>query len=78
MAIPAGASSIDIRQRGYKGLIGDDNYLALKNSQGKYLLNGHFVVSAVERDLAVKGSLLAVWRILRCNPFSKGGFDPVP
>lgn len=58
VAIPAGASSIDIRQRGYKGLIGDDNYLALKNSQGKYLLNGHFVVSAVERDLAVKGSLL--------------------
>lgn len=58
VAIPAGASSIDIRQRGYKGLIGDDNYLALKNSQGKYLLNGHFVVSAVERDLVVKGSVL--------------------
>ncbi|XP_047548882.1 A disintegrin and metalloproteinase with thrombospondin motifs 15 isoform X2 [Lutra lutra] len=58
VAIPAGASSIDIRQRGYKGLVGDDNYLALKNSQGKYLLNGHFVVSAVERDLVVKGSLL--------------------
>lgn len=58
VSIPAGASSIDIRQRGYKGLIGDDNYLALKNSQGKYLLNGHFVVSAVERDLLVKGSLM--------------------
>lgn len=27
---------------------------------------------------AVKGSLLACWRILRCNPFSKGGYDPVP
>lgn len=58
VALPVGASSIDIRQRGYKGLIGDDNYLAVKNSQGKYLLNGHFVVSAVERDLVVKGSLL--------------------
>ncbi|CAM4666568.1 unnamed protein product [Lepidochelys olivacea] len=56
--IPAGASSIDIRQRGYKGLISDDNYLALKNGQGKYLLNGHFIVSAVERDLMVKGSVL--------------------
>ena len=28
--------------------------------------------------LAVKGGALTVWRILRCNPFSKGGYDPVP
>lgn len=27
---------------------------------------------------ALVGSALALWRILRCNPFSKGGFDPVP
>ena len=27
---------------------------------------------------AVKGGMLAVWRILRCNPFSRGGYDPVP
>lgn len=33
---------------------------------------------AVERYGALKGSALAAWRILRCNPFSKGGFDPVP
>ncbi|MBQ2183673.1 MAG: membrane protein insertion efficiency factor YidD, partial [Lachnospiraceae bacterium] len=25
-----------------------------------------------------KGGFLAAWRILRCNPFSKGGYDPVP
>ena len=25
-----------------------------------------------------KASLLTIWRLLRCNPFSKGGFDPVP
>lgn len=24
-----------------------------------------------------KGGALAVWRVLRCNPFGKGGFDPV-
>ncbi|TRZ11090.1 hypothetical protein HGM15179_016024, partial [Zosterops borbonicus] len=58
VVIPAGASNIDIRQRGYKGLVSDDNYLALKNAQGRYLLNGHFIVSAVERDLMVKGSVL--------------------
>ncbi len=26
----------------------------------------------------VKGSLLGCWRILRCQPFSKGGYEPVP
>ncbi len=26
----------------------------------------------------VIGLILTVWRILRCNPFSKGGYDPVP
>ncbi|RXM98653.1 A disintegrin and metalloproteinase with thrombospondin motifs 15 [Acipenser ruthenus] len=56
--LPAGASNIDVRQRGYKGMVSDDNYLAVKNGQGKYLLNGHYVVSAVERDITVKGSLL--------------------
>ena len=25
----------------------------------------------------LKGSLLAIWRVIRCNPLSKGGFDPV-
>lgn len=33
---------------------------------------------AIEKYGAFKGSLLAAWRILRCNPFSKGGYDPVP
>ncbi|MBR1471004.1 MAG: membrane protein insertion efficiency factor YidD [Lachnospiraceae bacterium] len=33
---------------------------------------------AVERYGALKGGFLSFWRILRCNPFSKGGFDPVP
>ena len=27
---------------------------------------------------ALRGTLLAGWRVLRCNPFSHGGFDPVP
>ncbi|MBU0646469.1 membrane protein insertion efficiency factor YidD [Patescibacteria group bacterium] len=26
----------------------------------------------------IKGSLYAVWRILRCNPWSRGGHDPIP
>lgn len=35
-------------------------------------------LEAIEKHGAFKGSILAVWRILRCNPFSKGGVDPVP
>ncbi len=37
-----------------------------------------YAVEAIEKHGALKGGLLAVWRILRCNPFSKGGYDPVP
>ena len=37
-----------------------------------------YAVEAIEKYGALKGGLLAVWRILRCNPFTKGGYDPVP
>ncbi len=35
-------------------------------------------LEAVKIHGALKGSMLAAWRICRCNPFSKGGYDPVP
>lgn len=35
-------------------------------------------LEAIQKYGAIKGTLLACWRILRCNPFSKGGYDPVP
>jgi putative membrane protein insertion efficiency factor len=33
---------------------------------------------AVRRYGVFKGSLMAAWRVLRCNPFNPGGYDPVP
>jgi putative membrane protein insertion efficiency factor len=33
---------------------------------------------AIVRFGVVRGSLLSVWRIIRCNPFMSGGIDPVP
>ena len=37
-----------------------------------------YAIEAIEVHGIIKGSLLAVRRILRCNPFFKGGYDPVP
>jgi len=37
-----------------------------------------YAIQALRKYGAVKGSLLALWRFLRCNPFAKGGYDPVP
>ena len=33
---------------------------------------------AIEKYGVLKGGMMAGWRILRCNPFTKGGYDPVP
>jgi len=35
-------------------------------------------LEAVRTHGAVKGGALTMWRIMRCNPWSKGGYDPVP
>ena len=37
-----------------------------------------YAMEALQKHGAWKGSLLAIWRVLRCNPFCKGGYDPVP
>lgn len=37
-----------------------------------------YALTALRRHGVVKGLLLALWRIARCNPFSEGGLDTVP
>lgn len=52
---------------------------SLKGTKCPYIPScSQYGLEAVEKYGALKGSLLAIWRILRCNPFSKGGYDPVP
>jgi uncharacterized protein len=36
-----------------------------------------YAIEAIEKHGAWKGTGMAAWRILRCNPFCKGGYDPV-
>jgi len=36
-----------------------------------------YAMEAIERDGALHGGLKAAWRLMRCHPFSRGGYDPV-
>jgi putative membrane protein insertion efficiency factor len=38
----------------------------------------HYAEDAIKNHGVAKGCILAVWRLLRCNPFSGGGVDQVP
>lgn len=37
-----------------------------------------YAIEALEKYGAIKGSYLAIKRILKCHPFHKGGYDPLP
>lgn len=51
----------------------------LKSTKCPYFPScSQYGLEAVQEYGAIKGGLLSFWRILRCNPFSKGGYDPVP
>lgn len=61
----------------------------LSLDQGVYLKNlgirvciyepycSEYTHQAIDKYGIVKGSFMGLWRIIRCNPFSKGGYDPV-
>lgn len=38
----------------------------------------HYSYEAIAKHGAIKGLGLSIWRVLRCQPFSRGGYDPVP
>jgi len=54
-------------------------FIEIKGKRNMYICSDLFgICHRSIGDGVVKGSLLAIFRILRCNPFSKGGYDPVP
>ncbi|NWF89130.1 MAG: membrane protein insertion efficiency factor YidD [Ignavibacteriaceae bacterium] len=36
-----------------------------------------YSIQALEKYGIIKGTFMSVWRVLRCNPFNDGGYDPV-
>ena len=38
----------------------------------------HYGYQAIYKYGLIKGGWMATWRVLRCNPFNRGGFDPLP
>ena len=38
----------------------------------------HYAIEALRAHGPARGALLAAWRVLRCNPWSAGGLDPIP
>jgi len=36
-----------------------------------------YSIEAIKKYGIVRGGIKSIWRILRCNPFNKGGYDPV-
>ena len=51
----------------------------LKSTKCPYIPScSNYGLEAIQKYGAFKGGILALWRIVRCNPFSKGGYDPVP
>jgi len=50
---------------------------ALPDSCRFYPTCSEYAVAAVEKYGILKGSIKSIYRIIRCNPFNKGGYDPV-
>lgn len=54
------------------------NVFGIKNPGCRYYPTcSQYAVEAISKYGVIKGGFMAIWRILRCNPFSKGGYDPV-
>lgn len=63
-----------------KTLSPDHGWLASKHRHGFCRYNptcSEYCYQAIEKYGIIKGGLKGAWRIIRCNPFSKGGNDPL-
>ncbi len=61
---------IRLYQAGLSPLLGDNCRFTPTCSQ--------YAIDAIRTHGSIVGSLYALWRLLRCQPFCRGGYDPVP
>lgn len=61
--------------RGYQKVISP---MLAANTCRFYPSCSHYGYQAIYKYGVLKGGLMAAWRVLRCNPFNPGGYDPVP
>ncbi len=55
------------------------NISPLKRTKCPYIPScSEYTRQAIEKYGPLKGTAMGTWRIMRCNPFSHGGYDPVP
>ncbi|HPS20567.1 MAG TPA: membrane protein insertion efficiency factor YidD [Candidatus Omnitrophota bacterium] len=59
--------------RGYKKFVSPYNIMCCKFVP----TCSEYAVQAIDKYGIIRGGIRAAWRICRCNPFSKGGYDPV-
>jgi len=59
--------------KGYKKVISP----LLPPSCRFYPTCSEYSIQALEKYGIVKGGAKLIWRIIRCNPFNKGGYDPI-
>ena len=53
-------------------------WMEIKNIKCKYYPScSEYTKQAIEKYGTIKGSVLGCARIIKCNPFSKGGYDPL-
>nr|DBA16646.1 TPA: hypothetical protein GDO54_004020 [Pyxicephalus adspersus] len=77
VTIPAGATNIDVKQRSHRGIVYDGIYLAIKRADGSYLLNGDNIVSSIEQDIHLRGTVL-LYSGSNTNLERLQSFQPLP
>ncbi len=73
MSAPALRRAVTLPIRGYRRWLSP----ALPQRCRYYPTCSAYAVQAIEEYGMIRGLVLAVWRVLRCNPWSHGGVDPV-